>query len=53
MKLIPENLGGSTIFCHVSATREDGVDELLEMIHLQAEVLELNLLQRDFSGNRH
>ena len=40
-ELIPEDLGGSTIFVNVSAKTGDGIDELLEMIHLQAEILEL------------
>ena len=48
-ELIPENLGGSTIFVNVSATRGDGVDELLEMIQLQAEVLELKSTSKGFS----
>ena len=40
-ELIPEDLGGSTIFVKVSAKTGDGIDELLEMINLQAEILEL------------
>ena len=48
-ELIPENLGGSTIFVNVSATRGDGVDELLEMIQLQAEVLELKSTSKGFT----
>jgi len=40
-ELIPEDLGGSNIFVKVSAKTEEGIDELLEMIHLQAEILEL------------
>ncbi|MED5482551.1 MAG: translation initiation factor IF-2 [SAR324 cluster bacterium] len=40
-ELIPEDLGGSTIFVKVSAKTGEGIDELLEMIHLQSEVLEL------------
>ena len=40
-ELIPEDLGGSTIFVKVSAKTGEGIDELLEMIHLQAEILEL------------
>ncbi|WP_285907057.1 translation initiation factor IF-2 [Pseudodesulfovibrio pelocollis] len=39
--LIPEEWGGETIFAHVSAKMKTGLDELLEMILLQAEVLEL------------
>ncbi|MCJ8501151.1 translation initiation factor IF-2 [Desulfatitalea alkaliphila] len=37
----PEAWGGDTIFVHVSAKQETGIDELMEMILLQAEVLEL------------
>src|ERR1043166_6384158 len=39
--LVPEEWGGSTIFVDVSALTKQGVDKLLEMILLQAEVLEL------------
>ena len=39
--LTPEDWGGDTIFLHVSAKEKKGIDELLEMISLQAEVLEL------------
>jgi len=39
--LAPEDWGGSTIVCPVSATKGLGVDHLLEMMNLQAEVLEL------------
>ncbi len=39
--LVPEDWGGDTICCPVSATKGTGVDQLLEMISLQAEVLEL------------
>ncbi|MDP7622044.1 MAG: translation initiation factor IF-2, partial [SAR324 cluster bacterium] len=40
-ELIPEDLGGSNIFVKVSAKSGEGIDDLLEMIHLQAEILEL------------
>jgi translation initiation factor IF-2 len=40
-QLIPEDWGGSTIFCPVSAHTKEGIDNLLEMILLTAEVLEL------------
>ncbi len=40
-ELIPEDWGGSTIFCPVSAHTHDGIDNLLEMILLTAEVSEL------------
>jgi translation initiation factor IF-2 len=39
--LTPEDWGGDTIFLHVSAKEKEGIDGLLEMISLQAEVLEL------------
>ena len=40
-ELIPEDWGGSTIFCPVSAHTHEGIENLLEMILLTAEVLEL------------
>ncbi len=40
-ELIPEEWGGSTIFCEVSALNGDGIKELLEQVHLVAEVQEL------------
>ena len=40
-ELIPEDWGGNTIFCPVSAHTKEGIDNLLEMILLTAEVLEL------------
>ena len=40
-ELIPEDWGGSTIFCPVSAHTKEGIENLLEMILLTAEVLEL------------
>jgi len=39
--LVPEEWGGDTIFANVSAKQKLGLDELLEMILLQAEVLQL------------
>ncbi len=39
--LTPEDWGGETICVPVSATKGTGIDQLLEMILLQAEVLEL------------
>jgi translation initiation factor IF-2 len=39
--LTPEDWGGDTIYVNVSAKVAEGIDELLEMILLQAEVLEL------------
>src|SRR5205814_9355479 len=40
-ELTPEDWGGETIICPVSATRGTGIDQLLEMMALQAEVMEL------------
>jgi translation initiation factor IF-2 len=39
--LTSEDWGGETIVCPVSATRGAGIDHLLEMMTLQAEVMEL------------
>jgi len=39
--LVPEDWGGDTIFVNVSAKQGTGIDELLDMMVLQAEVLEL------------
>ena len=39
--LTPEDWGGSTICCLVSATKGTGIDHLLEMMLLQAEIMEL------------
>ncbi len=40
--LIDERWGGDTIFCEVSARQKKGIDNLLEMILLQAEMLDLS-----------
>ena len=40
-ELVAEDWGGSTIFCPVSAHTKEGIDNLLDMILLTAEVLEL------------
>jgi translation initiation factor IF-2 len=40
-QLIPEEWGGKTIFAEVSAKEKIGITELLELILIQAEVLEL------------
>ncbi len=40
-ELSPEDWGGDTIVCEVSATKGIGIDHLLEMMTLQAEVMEL------------
>ncbi|MBP7125070.1 translation initiation factor IF-2 [Myxococcota bacterium] len=39
--LVPEDWGGSTIFCEISAKKNLGIDNLMEMVLLQAQVLEL------------
>ncbi len=41
LQLIPEEWGGQTIFCEVSAKKRVGLEHLLEMILIQADVLEL------------
>ncbi len=48
-ELIPEDLGGSTIYVNVSAKTGEGIEELLEMIHLQAEILELKSTPKGFA----
>ncbi len=40
-ELVPEDWGGDTIFAPVSALKKEGIKELLESVHLVAEVLEL------------
>ena len=40
-ELLAEEFGGETVIVPVSATTGDGVPHLLEMIHLQAEIMEL------------
>jgi translation initiation factor IF-2 len=37
----PEDWGGKSIFCEVSAKQKTGIDHLLEMVLLQAEMMEL------------
>jgi translation initiation factor IF-2 len=39
--LVPDDWGGDTIFVDVSALTKEGVDKLIEMILLQADLLEL------------
>lgn len=41
MDLVAEEWGGKTIFCKVSAKTGEGIDHLLEMLLLEAEILEL------------
>jgi translation initiation factor IF-2 len=40
-ELVPEEWGGDTMFCKVSAMTGEGMDDLFERILLQAEVMEL------------
>jgi translation initiation factor IF-2 len=40
-QLVPEDWGGDNIFVEISALQKKGIDELLELISLQAEMLEL------------
>ena len=39
--LVPENWGGDTLYAEISAKQRKGIEELLEIILLQAEMLEL------------
>ncbi len=39
--LLAEDWGGETIFCEISAKKQQGIEELLEMILLQADVMDL------------
>jgi translation initiation factor IF-2 len=41
LDLAPEEWGGDTIFSRISAKTGEGIDEMMEMILLQAEMLEL------------
>ena len=40
-ELVPEEWGGETIICPISAKTGDGIENLLEMVNLTAEMLEL------------
>ncbi len=40
-ELVPEDWGGTTIVCPVSALKREGIDNLLEMVLLTADMLEL------------
>jgi len=39
--LIPEEWGGQTLYCRISALKKQGIDDLLDTILLQAEMMEL------------
>ena len=41
LEIVPEEWGGNTIFCEVSALKKTGIKELLEQVKLVAEVAEL------------
>jgi translation initiation factor IF-2 len=43
LELVPEEWGGDTIFGAISAKTGEGVDDLMELIHLQSEILELKV----------
>ena len=45
--LVPESWGGDTIFVDVSAKNHVGIDDLLEMILLQADVLDIKSSRKD------
>jgi translation initiation factor IF-2 len=47
--LVAEDYGGDTIICEVSATKGIGIEKLLEMMLLQAEILELKANPRGLS----
>jgi translation initiation factor IF-2 len=50
--LVPDDWGGDTIFVEVSALTKVGIDKLLEMILLQADLLELKAnANRNAKGN--
>ncbi len=40
-ELIPEEWGGTTLFAEISAKQNKNIDELLELVLIQAEILEL------------
>ncbi len=39
--LVPEEWGGQTLYCQISALKKEGIDELLDTILLQAEMMDL------------
>ena len=39
--LVPEEWGGQTLYCRISALKKEGIEDLLDTILLQAEMLEL------------
>ncbi len=47
-----ESWGGDTQFVHVSALKKEGLEELLEALHLQAEVLDLKASKKGLATGR-
>ena len=41
--LMPEEWGGQTLYCQISALKKTGIEELLDTVLLQAEMLELKV----------
>jgi translation initiation factor IF-2 len=39
--LMPEDWGGTTLYCKISALKKDGIEDLLDTILLQSEILDL------------
>ena len=39
--LVPEEWGGQTLYANISAKKKTGIDDLLELVLLQADILEL------------
>lgn len=39
--LVPEEWGGNTIYCEISAKKKEGMEEILELILLQADMMDL------------
>lgn len=48
--LIPEEWGGQTMFCDISAKKNIGIDELLESVLLEADILELKANPNTFAS---
>ena len=47
--LVPEEWGGTTVVCPISAKKGEGIDNLLDMIQLTADVLELKTTYDDLA----
>ena len=45
-ELLPEEWGGHTLFCEISALKKIGIDSLLDTVVLQAEMLELKASEK-------